>query len=273
MQRVCKCHGVSGSCSIRVCWRRLPALRAIGETLGQLYDGASHVKVTLEIIGWFGWLHEFWMGQWFKLNSIFDFMICFSWLNVMDACQNYADVTHNTKNSSNPTWFTWMNHQTIAIVTTSKWFCIVVLKTTTVISILYTYIYEKLNLIPCRGQKRNNGHKNCFTFAWIKTPNGIKLSFYSKAFTFIIKTLQCDETFRIDWGFWVQKVDCATEHHPALMVAKLCAADEVIKREYGMLKKNANAVLFGVVMSNVKCAIIEGKSIFATKPTIGRLMQ
>ncbi|XP_055324287.1 protein Wnt-1-like [Sitodiplosis mosellana] len=45
MQRVCKCHGVSGSCSIRVCWRRLPALRAIGEALGQLYDGASHVKL------------------------------------------------------------------------------------------------------------------------------------------------------------------------------------------------------------------------------------
>lgn len=48
MQRVCKCHGVSGSCSIRVCWRRLPALRAIGEALGQLYDGASHVKVILK---------------------------------------------------------------------------------------------------------------------------------------------------------------------------------------------------------------------------------
>lgn len=45
MQRVCKCHGVSGSCSIRVCWRRMPALRAVGEALGQLYDGASHVKV------------------------------------------------------------------------------------------------------------------------------------------------------------------------------------------------------------------------------------
>lgn len=50
MQRVCKCHGVSGSCSIRVCWRRLPVLRSVGEALGQLYDGASHVKVIhLEI--------------------------------------------------------------------------------------------------------------------------------------------------------------------------------------------------------------------------------
>lgn len=46
MQRVCKCHGVSGSCSVRVCWRRLPTLRMVGEALGQLYDGASHVKVN-----------------------------------------------------------------------------------------------------------------------------------------------------------------------------------------------------------------------------------
>lgn len=50
MQRVCKCHGVSGSCSIRVCWRRLPPLRDIGDALGQLYDGASYVKVIYKSI-------------------------------------------------------------------------------------------------------------------------------------------------------------------------------------------------------------------------------
>ncbi len=47
MQRVCKCHGMSGSCSVRVCWRRLPSIRSVGEALGQLYDGASYVKVNL----------------------------------------------------------------------------------------------------------------------------------------------------------------------------------------------------------------------------------
>lgn len=46
MQRVCKCHGMSGSCSVRVCWRRLPSIRSVGEALGQLYDGASYVKVS-----------------------------------------------------------------------------------------------------------------------------------------------------------------------------------------------------------------------------------
>lgn len=70
---------------------------------------------------------------------------------------------------------------------------------------------------------------------------------------------------RSDWAFWVQKVDCATEHRLESMAVKLCAAAEVIKREYGSSKKSANAVLFGVVMSNVKCATIEGKSTFATK--------
>lgn len=45
MERVCKCHGMSGSCSVRVCWRRLPPMRVVGEALGQLYDGASFVKV------------------------------------------------------------------------------------------------------------------------------------------------------------------------------------------------------------------------------------
>ncbi|CAD7076966.1 unnamed protein product [Hermetia illucens] len=46
MQRVCKCHGMSGSCSLRVCWRRLPPMRVVSEALGSLYDGASHVKLV-----------------------------------------------------------------------------------------------------------------------------------------------------------------------------------------------------------------------------------
>ncbi|XP_059056214.1 protein Wnt-1-like [Achroia grisella] len=46
MQRVCKCHGMSGSCSVRVCWRRLPQLRLVGDVLTTRYEGASHVKVV-----------------------------------------------------------------------------------------------------------------------------------------------------------------------------------------------------------------------------------
>lgn len=46
MQRICKCHGMSGSCSTRVCWRRLPPIRTVSEALGALYEGASHVKMV-----------------------------------------------------------------------------------------------------------------------------------------------------------------------------------------------------------------------------------
>lgn len=46
MQRVCKCHGMSGSCSMRVCWRRMPSFRAVGEALYSRYEGASHVKLV-----------------------------------------------------------------------------------------------------------------------------------------------------------------------------------------------------------------------------------
>lgn len=44
MQRTCKCHGVSGSCSMQICWRRLPPLRKVAEGLHKRYEGASHVK-------------------------------------------------------------------------------------------------------------------------------------------------------------------------------------------------------------------------------------
>ncbi|KAL8566506.1 hypothetical protein ACOMHN_012324 [Nucella lapillus] len=41
---VCKCHGVSGSCSVKVCWRKLRSFRAIGAALKDKFDGASFVR-------------------------------------------------------------------------------------------------------------------------------------------------------------------------------------------------------------------------------------
>jgi len=37
----CKCHGVSGSCVLKTCWRQLPAFRAAGDRLLVRYDTAS----------------------------------------------------------------------------------------------------------------------------------------------------------------------------------------------------------------------------------------
>ncbi|XP_014208971.1 protein Wnt-1-like [Copidosoma floridanum] len=46
MQRVCKCHGMSGSCSVRVCWRKLPTFRAASTALAQLHEGAALVRLV-----------------------------------------------------------------------------------------------------------------------------------------------------------------------------------------------------------------------------------
>ncbi|XP_071451503.1 protein Wnt-5b-like [Hetaerina americana] len=46
MQRVCKCHGMSGSCTVRVCWRRLPLFRHVGDVLAARFEGASHVRMV-----------------------------------------------------------------------------------------------------------------------------------------------------------------------------------------------------------------------------------
>ena len=39
----CKCHGVSGSCSLKTCWEQLPHFRETGDRLKDKYDGATHV--------------------------------------------------------------------------------------------------------------------------------------------------------------------------------------------------------------------------------------
>ncbi|XP_035829866.1 protein Wnt-4 [Aplysia californica] len=40
----CKCHGVSGDCSVRICWRKMRNFREIGAALKAKFDGASLVR-------------------------------------------------------------------------------------------------------------------------------------------------------------------------------------------------------------------------------------
>ncbi|XP_076289083.1 protein Wnt-7b isoform X7 [Lasioglossum baleicum] len=43
LQTECKCHGVSGSCTVRTCWRTLPSFRQIGDALMKKYYRAKPV--------------------------------------------------------------------------------------------------------------------------------------------------------------------------------------------------------------------------------------
>ena len=40
----CKCHGTSGSCELRTCWRSMGSFADIGEKLKELYDDAIEVR-------------------------------------------------------------------------------------------------------------------------------------------------------------------------------------------------------------------------------------
>ncbi|XP_050440607.1 protein Wnt-5b-like [Adelges cooleyi] len=42
----CKCHGVSGSCSLITCWQQLPTIRELGDYLKEKYEGAIEVRAT-----------------------------------------------------------------------------------------------------------------------------------------------------------------------------------------------------------------------------------
>lgn len=40
----CKCHGVSGSCALKTCWKSLPSFRAVGDVLMKKYNRAHYVQ-------------------------------------------------------------------------------------------------------------------------------------------------------------------------------------------------------------------------------------
>ncbi|PSN54616.1 Protein Wnt-1 [Blattella germanica] len=46
MRQDCKCHGMSGSCTVKTCWMRLPDFRLVGYNLKDRFDGASRVMVS-----------------------------------------------------------------------------------------------------------------------------------------------------------------------------------------------------------------------------------
>mgnify|MGYP002715730083 FL=1 len=43
MHTDCKCHGLSGSCTLRTCWKKMPTFREVGNRLKEKFDGASKV--------------------------------------------------------------------------------------------------------------------------------------------------------------------------------------------------------------------------------------
>ena len=43
MKLACKCHGLSGSCTVRTCWRRMPGFRELGDRLKVSFDKAVKV--------------------------------------------------------------------------------------------------------------------------------------------------------------------------------------------------------------------------------------
>lgn len=42
----CKCHGVSGSCSLKTCWLQLADFRKVGDALKEKYDSAAVMKLN-----------------------------------------------------------------------------------------------------------------------------------------------------------------------------------------------------------------------------------
>ena len=42
----CKCHGVSGSCSLKTCWLQLADFRKVGDALKEKYDSAASMKLN-----------------------------------------------------------------------------------------------------------------------------------------------------------------------------------------------------------------------------------
>ncbi|VDD97851.1 unnamed protein product [Enterobius vermicularis] len=48
IEEKCKCHGMSGSCNMKTCYKKMPSFRKVGAILKEKFDGATEVNVELE---------------------------------------------------------------------------------------------------------------------------------------------------------------------------------------------------------------------------------
>nr|AAT02182.1 secreted signalling factor wnt-A [Nematostella vectensis] len=46
MGKTCKCHGVSGSCTVKICWRTMPNFSVVPQLLRKKFDQATKVKAN-----------------------------------------------------------------------------------------------------------------------------------------------------------------------------------------------------------------------------------
>jgi len=44
MKMKCRCHGVSGSCGVRTCWRAIPPFREVGDQLKTKYENSVEIS-------------------------------------------------------------------------------------------------------------------------------------------------------------------------------------------------------------------------------------
>ena len=44
MKMKCRCHGVSGSCGVKTCWRAIPSFREVGDQLKAKYESSVEIS-------------------------------------------------------------------------------------------------------------------------------------------------------------------------------------------------------------------------------------
>ena len=69
MRMQCRCHGVSGSCELKTCWRTMPTFAQVGDFLKRKYENAVQVHAHIHFHSNWICYSVFFVTSWLMVDS------------------------------------------------------------------------------------------------------------------------------------------------------------------------------------------------------------
>ena len=135
MRMQCRCHGVSGSCELKTCWRTMPTFAQVGDFLKRKYENAVQVHA-----------HIHFHSNWICYSVFFCYFLIDGGFKVVTFFLTRSDSDSGPTTATLRISFSWTH---LVISRVKRWRCL---------------LFKRVILRPLRGRLKFNSPSGTFIF-------------------------------------------------------------------------------------------------------------